>query len=109
MKRGRGQCLRHTIAAYTFLRQATVFSFRDQFAHCPWVHVSHAGEQCENGYLCRSLPLPAVNARLLGGDLLAAYAAARQIVADYASEAAALSPVTVDAAKSTVASLPRRV
>ena len=25
--------------------------FRDQFAHCPWVHVSQAGEQCENGDL----------------------------------------------------------
>ena len=32
------------------------FFFRDQFAHCPWVHVSQAGEQCENGDLVFCLP-----------------------------------------------------
>ena len=32
------------------------FFFRDQFAHCPWVHVSQDGEQCENGDLVFCLP-----------------------------------------------------
>ena len=32
------------------------FFFRDQFAHCPWVHVSQDGEQCENGNVVFCLP-----------------------------------------------------
>ena len=32
------------------------FFFRDQFALCPWVHVSQDGEQCENGNLAFCLP-----------------------------------------------------
>ena len=30
--------------------------FRDHFAHCPWVHISQAGEQCESEDLAFCLP-----------------------------------------------------
>ena len=50
------------------LRNFSLFSFfffRDQFAHCPWVHVSQDGEQCENGNLVFCLPYGLLAAVLL--------------------------------------------
>ena len=41
------------------------FFFRDQFAHCPWVHVSQDGEQCENGNHVFCLPYGLLAAVLL--------------------------------------------
>ena len=48
-----------------------LFLFRDQFAHCPWVHVSQDGEQCENGNLVFCLPYGLLAAVLLLAALMA--------------------------------------
>ena len=47
------------------------FFFRDQFAHCPWVHVSQDGEQCENGNRVFCLPYGLLAAVLLLAVLMA--------------------------------------
>ena len=51
--------------------QVVFFFFRDQFAHCPWVHVSQDGEQCENGNLVFCLPYGLLAAVLLLAALVA--------------------------------------
>ena len=45
--------------------------FRDQFARCPWVHVSQDGEQCENGNHVFCLPYGLLAAVLLLAALVA--------------------------------------
>ena len=44
--------------------------FRDQFARCPWVHVSQDGEQCENGNPVFCLPYGLLAAVLLLAALM---------------------------------------
>ena len=62
--------MRHTPDQDGPRRVRTLF-FRDQFAHCPWVHVSQDGEQCENGNHVFCLPYGLLAAVLLLAALVA--------------------------------------
>ena len=60
-----------TTLPLTLYHFTTLPLFRDQFARCPWVHVSQDGEQCENGNHVFCLPYGLLAAVLLLADLMA--------------------------------------